>query len=115
MACYNNPNLASLPELPSGLQRYWCSNTQILYISDLPPELQEVGIIDTPPLLEKQDRENDGKFILRCRAWKEEQAAAARAKERSSAIHEELVAAVWAPHRVEKWLETGGFEMIEAL
>jgi hypothetical protein len=34
---------------------------------------------------------------------------------RTAIFKEDLVAAVWHPRRVEKWLEAGGFELLEAL
>lgn len=36
-------------------------------------------------------------------------------KERIQPFKEELMAAAWHPRRVEKWLELGGFEMLDAL
>ncbi len=36
-----------------------------------------------------------------------------RIKERMDLIKEELMAAVWHPRRVERWLEEGGWDMIE--
>jgi hypothetical protein len=35
--------------------------------------------------------------------------------ERTAIYKEELIAAAWHPRRVEKWLEVGGFELLEAL
>jgi hypothetical protein len=35
--------------------------------------------------------------------------------ERTAIYKEELIAAAWHPKRVEKWLEAGGFELLEAL
>jgi hypothetical protein len=35
--------------------------------------------------------------------------------ERTAIYKEDLIAAVWHPRRVEKWLEAGGFELLEAL
>jgi hypothetical protein len=38
-----------------------------------------------------------------------------RQAEKTAIYKEELIAAAWHPRRVEKWLETGGFELLEAL
>ena len=38
-----------------------------------------------------------------------------RVQERCSLIKEDLMATAWHPRRVEKWLETGGFELLEAI
>jgi hypothetical protein len=35
--------------------------------------------------------------------------------ERTATYKEDLIAAAWHPKRVEKWLEVGGFELLEAL
>lgn len=36
-----------------------------------------------------------------------------RIQERCKAIREDLMAAAWHPRRVEKWLNTGGFELLD--
>jgi hypothetical protein len=38
-----------------------------------------------------------------------------RVQERCKVIKEDLMAAAWHPRRVEKWLETGGFDLLEAM
>jgi hypothetical protein len=38
-----------------------------------------------------------------------------RTQERCKVIKEDLMATAWHPRRVEKWLETGGFELLEAM
>ena len=38
-----------------------------------------------------------------------------RNQDRCLAIKEDLMAAAWHPRRVEKWLEIGGFELLDAL
>ena len=35
-----------------------------------------------------------------------------RQRARASKIHEELVAAVWHPRKVEHWLSTGGWQLV---
>lgn len=44
-----------------------------------------------------------------------EMEAKVRIQERTRAIHEELAATVWAPERLAKRLEQGGWELVEAL
>ena len=38
-----------------------------------------------------------------------------RSNERSSTVQEELISAVWHPSRMEQYLETGGFDLINRL
>ena len=71
--------------------------------------------MNTPLILRRVEGESIQDYNRRWGVWREEQAAKRRAQERSTAIQEELVAAAWAPKRVEKWLEAGGFELLEAL
>jgi len=47
--------------------------------------------------------------------WVQHTFRIALSKKRSERIREELVAAVWHPRRVAKWLEEGGWDAVEAL
>lgn len=109
----NNTSLTILPDLPSGLQILWCANTNITTLLDIPSSLR-VFWCDNTTLI-RGETESVETYNQRWRAWREEQAAKRRAKERCAIIKEELVAAAWAPKRVEKWLEVGGFELLESL
>ena len=105
-------SLKCLPDLPSGLQMLNCSHTSLTSLPDLPSGLKDLYCSNTPHILQPKENESIQDYNLR---YREEKAAKKRAQERSAAIKEELVAVVWAPKRVEKWLETGGFELLEAL
>ena len=112
----SNTRLISIPELPRGLTLFNCYNTQIRILPELPPSLDFLSCNNNSSLILKRAiNEHIPHYNLRWRAWREEEAAKKRAQERSRAIKEELVAAAWAPKRVEKWLEVGGFELLEAL
>jgi hypothetical protein len=46
---------------------------------------------------------------------REELANKKRTQARCLTVKEELMAAAWHPSRVEKWLEIGGFEMLDMM
>ena len=112
--CANIP-ITALPDLPSGLQALICYKTLLTALPELPPSLQYLDCPCTPLILQRATGESIPDYNRRWRAWREEQVVKKRAQERCAIIKEELVAAAWAPKRVEKWLEVGGFELLEAL
>lgn len=114
-------NLTSLPDLPSGLVALQCNNTQITVLPELPSSLTCLWCVDTPLILERRISEayiyeSIPEYSARWKLWREEQEASKkRCQERTEAVKEDLIASVWHPRRVEKWLEVGGFELLEAL
>ena len=62
------------------------------------------------PLLVSRGNE----MIYRLRVLKEE-ISRLRQQERCKELKEEIIAAAFHPRRVEKWLEQGGFELLESI
>lgn len=85
-----------LPDIPRSLTIFTCHNTRLLQR------------IDTEALPE---------YKVRFRTWKveEELASKTRIQERTGVVAEELAMVMWHPSRVERWLTTGGFELLEAV
>jgi hypothetical protein len=54
-----------------------------------------------------EEGESLDSYRARWNAWWDEKEHEERARARSAAVKEELVAAAWAPARVERWLEAG--------
>lgn len=109
--CSKTP-LIRLPLLPATLKILNVSSTYIKILPEIPLGLWEVWTYFTPLKYRKQQSETWRDYSLRCL---DEEASAQRANERSRILLEELVASVWHPRRVEKLLEIGGFELLEAL
>ncbi len=136
LSCCNTP-ITTLPEpLPPNLDELYIEGTQISVLPELPPKLQYLNIQDTPIqilpdlpdslrrllcyrnsqlILKKDVNEKLAQYKGRWSDWREEQASKVRCRERSRMIKEDLVAAVWAPQRIQQWLENGGFELIDTL
>lgn len=108
-------NITSLPTLPSGLQILYCYNTPLTRLPDLPSGLQQLYCSNTHLILQRYRIESIAEYNTRWQVWREEQVTKKRCQERSSAIKENLIAEVWRPDRLQKLLETGGWDMIEAL
>lgn len=107
--------VTTLPKLPPTLKYLSCNYTQITVLPELPSNLQAFACHHTPLIIPKRDGEKYAGYNARWNEWREEQASKKRCQERSKAIHEELVAAAWAPSRVEKWIEIGGFDLLDSL
>jgi hypothetical protein len=86
----NNENRIQLPDLPKSLKWLSCDVIQ-------PDDMSMEAFIDT------------------LRDWQEQPRSKERSQERCKIIKEELMMTAWHPKRVEKWLEAGGFELLEAL
>jgi len=104
--CENTP-ITSLPPLPPTLRILYCGNTGLTELSEL-PSLQTLSCKNTPIGYLEEPIDT---FIQRYNIEQEKK----RSKRRSSAIHEELASVVWHPSRVEKYLEIGGFELLDSL
>ena len=113
LCCSDSP-LLEIPELPQSLLELSCSNTHVTELPDLPDSIEKLFCSNTPLIIQREVNENLQDYNLRWRAWRE-QISRKRIQERAQQIHEELVAKVWHPRRVEKLLELGGWELIEAL
>jgi hypothetical protein len=87
--------LTSLPELPTGLKDLDCNNCPNLIIQRLPNE----SIKD---------------YNQRWNNWREEQASKIRIQQRNRELKEDLIAEFWKPSRVEKMLETGGWDLVDS-
>ena len=111
----SNTQLTSLPELPSGIQELWCYNTQLTSLPELPSGLQKLWCYNTPLILQRGDSETITEYNARWKAWREEQVSKKRCQERSTIIKEDLIAEVWKPYKLEKLLEVGGWDLVEAL
>ena len=92
LVCYSTP-LATLPELPSTLRALDCYSTPLATLPELSSRMYRLTCYNTPLILQRGKEESIPDYNRRWRAWREEQAAKRRAKERSAAIKEELVAA----------------------
>jgi Leucine-rich repeat (LRR) protein len=113
--CHNTP-LTSLPELPPNLQYLICSNTNLTELPELPTMLRHLECNNVPLSLQRYGwHETVHDYNLRWREWREDRAGIQRSRERCLAVKEELMAAAWHPRRVERWVEVGGVEMLEAL
>jgi hypothetical protein len=123
LSCAFMRNKIKWPTLPEGLEHLRC---------DMHPLNDEFDISDvewTPdilPLLPKslnslacdvyyKEGETMEAYIERIREWQERPLSKQRTQERCRIIKEDLMKATWHPRRVEKWLEAGGFDLLEAL
>jgi hypothetical protein len=112
--CCNTP-LTTLPELPSGLVELYCHNTQISTLPELPDRLEDLNCNNTPLILQRGANESISDYNARWNEWRELEKSNKRCQERSRIIHEELCATAWKPERVQKWIEIGGLDMLDAL
>jgi hypothetical protein len=60
-----------------------------------------------PLLLKRGAGETDLGYMARWDEWHQKRSAMKKAKKRCAVIKEELMAAAWAPARVERWVEAG--------
>ncbi len=111
--CGNTP-LTSLPPLPARLRILSCSNTLLTSLPSLPNSLETIYCSNTPLIIQKDKDESVQSYEARWAEWRWNQVLK-EAKDRCSIIKEELIATVWHPQRVERWLEAGGWDAIEAM
>jgi Leucine-rich repeat (LRR) protein len=127
--------LESLPKLPSSLIRLWVDTTPLTALPDLPPDIYELSFSRTPIqiLPEFPERlefliannthlgpkrlpgESVADFNRRYRPFREEIESKRRTQERTVALKEDLMAAVWSPARLETHLEQGGWDVVEGM
>jgi Leucine-rich repeat (LRR) protein len=100
----------SLPELPTSLVHLDCSDTQITMLPRLPPIPQCLDIRNLSLPLLRENREQRAAFITRWNDWWDSRD---RQLARCRALKEELMAAAWAPARVERWVSAGRWDMID--
>jgi hypothetical protein len=132
LACYDSNNHVTFPKLPEGLEHLRCDGT---VSADMPwikltLSLKEFinnteyrnQLPDLPKSLKwlscdviRPDDMTMEAFIDTIRDWQEQPRSKQRSQERCRIIKEDLMKAAWHPRRVEKWLEAGGFELLEAL
>jgi hypothetical protein len=133
LACYDLNNPITIPKLPEGLERLRCdgaisahgacllkwtlslkefieNNENRVQLPDLPKSLKWLACDVIRP-----DDMSMETFIDTIRDWQELPRSKKRSQERCKIIKEELMMSAWHPRRVEKWLEAGGFELLEAL
>lgn len=116
----NSTKIRFLPALPNTLEELWVNNTKLEELPDLPPNLETLWVYNTfleelPPLpdsllflqthtthlIQRQPGEAMSSYIRRANQFYEQK----RIHKRNSLIKEELMAVVWNPDRVSKWLE----------
>ena len=115
LSCTDTP-LTELPTLPPKLFWLDINTPHITILPEIPPSLQTLGYINCPNLvIKRQNIEFVRDYEQRWKPVREEMLYKPRIQARCAAIKEELMAAAWHPRRVEKWLEIGGFELLDAL
>ena len=109
-----NTLITGLPPLPSSLTWLGCSNIQITELPPLPDSMQYLSCNNCPNLLIKpMEGEIIQAYEERWKPIREERDSKKRCQDRCLTVKEELMAAAWHPDRVEKWLEIGGFELLD--
>ena len=115
--CCGWTSITELPQLPDSLEVLCCGSTPITELPSLPPSLIELDCSDCPNLLiqrnEGESIQDYGKRWDDIREERKELESKQRCVERCLSVKEELMAAAWHPNRVERWLEIGGFEMLD--
>jgi hypothetical protein len=127
LSCAFMRNKIKWPTLPEGLEHLRCDTHPWKYEFDISDIEWTPDIL---PLLPKslnllvcdiyrKEGETMEAYIERIREWQEQSQEQSRSKQRTQErcriIKEDLMKTVWHPRRVEKWLEAGGFELLEAL
>lgn len=105
--------ITELPSLPSTLKILCCAYTQITELPPLPAGLEVLYCDGCPLVLPRKEGESISDYEARWRIYREEKAARLRTQERCRTIKDNLIAEVMHPRRIEKLLETGGFEALE--
>lgn len=104
--CSDTP-LTSLPELPESLEFLAFVNTRIQILPRLPKDIEFLLYGNSPLLLKVRMGETNQAYRARWNAWWDEKESMERLQARCAAVKEDLIAAAWAPARVERWLEAG--------
>lgn len=125
-----------LPMLPSRLEFLDCSNCEFLTeLPELPKTLTQLRYGGTPlktvpekapgtwPMLVLKYNITDidpcdynamiSRFKLKVSEWNREEDARKRVQTRCKAIKEELMMEAWKPTRVQKWIDSVGFSILE--
>lgn len=111
--CYNTP-LVDLPTLPEGLEILYCSNTPLTHLPEL-PRLRSLVCDNCPNLvIQRLRNESISDYKARWKVWREEEKSRLRIQERNEIFKEDMIAEFWKPERVEKMLETGGWNLIDS-
>ncbi len=69
--------------------------------------LRELQCDNTSLLISRGEEESLESYRARWNAWWDEKESMERLQARCAALKEDLMAAAWAPARVERWLEAG--------
>jgi Leucine-rich repeat (LRR) protein len=119
LECSGTP-MTSLPELPPSLLVLGISNTKIKVLPRLPSALQELYCINTPLLIQMEEGESIDSYRARWDAWWDEQdrlaeeaASMGRVQSRCRELRQDLMAEIWHPRRVEKWIEAGCWDILD--
>lgn len=134
LICDHNPQLRRLPELPRWLRQLMVHDTPLEVLPDIPKFLECLMCYNTlireiPPLpknlftfscamcpnlsIQHEYGESIPEYNERWNQWREVQSMA-RIQGRNEIIKEDLIAEFWHPSRVEKMLETGGWDLIDS-
>ena len=106
--------LEVLPDLPAFLECLFCYSTQIREIPPLPKNLLNFSCAMCPNLsIQQEHYESTQDYNERWNQWREAQSKA-RIQTRNREIKEDLIAEFWKPSRVEKMLETGGWDLVDS-
>lgn len=101
-----NSPVTSLPELPDSLETLKCENIDIEEIPYIPSKLY-LSVFDCPNLrIQPEPGQTIKDYSER---W-----SRIRVQRRNTAIKEDLIAEFWKPSRVEKMLETGGWDLVDS-
>lgn len=112
--CWGAP-FTTLPDLPDGLHLLSCTRSSLTVLPELPASLRYLDCTGSPLLLEQQADETIQEYNTRWCQWKEEQASKKRCQERCGVLKEDLIAEAMHPRRIQRWLDTYGFEVLECI
>ena len=92
-----------------------CSNTPLTTLPELPCELWGLNCSNTPLILQRNANESIRDYNAHWNEWRELEMSKKRCQERSRIIRDDLCAMAWRPDRVQKWIEIGGLDILDAL
>jgi hypothetical protein len=99
--------------LPPGIRCVYAQNTRVKVVPAVIAIRASRGLSGDynfggcPLLLKRRAGESDLGYMARWDEWHQKRSAIKKAKKRCAVIKEELMAAAWAPARVQRWVETG--------